>query len=340
MKTYFIAFIFLFHLTISFSQCTNGILMTNCGGCESGCNLSAFGAPTCASLGNPTGNCGSVQNLSTDITVPAGCSFTVTATITSRPGCNNGSGADNGDQVKVDVPGGPKPFINGASNGTVTDALTLVGPGTIRVSARANRRDEITTYSITSIGAGGALCPSCVSSLPVELVAFDATVEERSVNLKWITNVEINNDYFTLEKSMDGVNFEEFYKVNGIGNSVSKSIYDLLDSNPYRDISYYRLKQTDLNGDTEVLGIRAVNLNSHSSFSVFPNPANNELFVLDDDLEQSTIQLVNNLGQVVLTYHSTSKTILTLDVSDLPKGNYLLKLVNSTASKTAKIILN
>lgn len=340
MKTCFITFVLLLKFSTSFSQCTNGILMTNCGGCESGCNLTAFGAPSCASLGNPTGNCGSVQNLSTDINVPAGCSFTVTATITSRPGCNNGSGADNGDQVKVDVPSGPKPFINGASNGTVTDALTLVGPGTIRVSARANRRDEITTYTVTSTGAGGALCPSCVSSLPVELVAFDATVEERSVHLKWITNVEINNDYFTLEKSKDGVNFQEFHRVYGIGNSTSKSIYDLLDTDPYQDISYYKLKQTDLNGDTEVLGIRAVNLNSHSSFSVFPNPANNEIFVLDDDLEQSTIQLVNNVGKVVLTYHSTSKAILTLDVGQLPKGNYLLKLINSTASKTAKIILN
>ena len=321
-------------------QCTNGILMTSCGGCQSGCDLTSFGGPNCAALGNPTGNCSSVQNLSTDIVVPAGCSFTVTATMTSRPGCNNGSGADNGDRVKVDIVGGPKPFVNGASNGTISDSYTLVGPGIIRVSAQANRRDEITTYTVSSTGANGGLCPDCISSLPIELISFDANIIDRSVELVWKTNAELNNDYFTIERSIDGLNFEFFEQIDGAGNTSSKMIYTLFDVDPFQGLSYYRLKQTDVDGSTKIVGIEAVNFSSDSELNIFPNPANTMFYAVGQEIEEMEFELYNSVGQLINVKPMFSANMVVFDASTLPRGHYLLKSVNENKVSIERIVLN
>ena len=75
---------------------------------------------------------------------------------------------------------------------------------------------------------------------------FTAELANNVVDLNWITSSEINNDYFTLQKSKDGLNWIDFAKQEGAGNSNTTISYQDSDYHPYSGTSYYRLKQTDL----------------------------------------------------------------------------------------------
>ena len=237
------AFTLLLSNNIVWSQCPSGAIgVSGAGcGCLSGCNLTAFGGPNCSGT---TGNCSAGQvSMSSDITVPSGCTITVTASMSNRGASCSASGADGGDQLKVDIPGGPKSFQTGASNATLSDSYTLVGPGTIRVSGTANRADEIITYSASSVG-----CVNCAAGLPIELSAFQANPEDNMVACFWQTESERDNDYFTVERSSDALTFEVVGYMDGAGNSYAPLTYKLYDSSPLEGLSYYRLRQTDFNG--------------------------------------------------------------------------------------------
>lgn len=88
--------------------------------------------------------------------------------------------------------------------------------------------------------------------LPIELISFDGYNKSNNNILTWSTASENNNDYFTVERSEDGVSWDIIYTVDGAGNSQSKINYSLVD-NSYREvINYYRLKQVDYDGQSEL----------------------------------------------------------------------------------------
>ena len=85
--------------------------------------------------------------------------------------------------------------------------------------------------------------------LPIELIYFDATCDKEGyVDLNWSTASELNNDYYTIERSRDAVSFEQVKEVDAAGNSGNILAYNEKDESPILGTSYYRLKQTDLDG--------------------------------------------------------------------------------------------
>lgn len=116
-------------------------------------------------------------------------------------------------------------------------------------------------------------CPP--SQLPIELLNFTATLRnnERVVDLNWTTVSESENDYFTVERSQNGQNWEYVSTVDGAGNSTSTLHYADIDESPYMGVSYYRLKQTDFNGDFSYSPIASVEVFNENSVFVYPNPA-------------------------------------------------------------------
>jgi len=116
-----------------------------------------------------------------------------------------------------------------------------------------------------------------VAPLPVELVSFEANVNVDKVDVKWVTASEINNDYFTIEKSTDAKNWKEIIVVSGAGNSNNVNEYFESDYELYNDISYYRLKQTDFNGEFDYSNVVPVKYSKKQTkdkgISLFPNPA-------------------------------------------------------------------
>ena len=333
------ALLFLFLIPFShkiLAQCPSGsigILNAN-GGCLSGCDLSAYGGPVCdGATGNTSGN----PTVFTDITVPLGCTFTLVGVMQNRPGCS-ASGADGGDGMKVDIAGGGKAFQSGSSNASLNDSYTLTGPGTIRVSCRANRRDEIVTYSVSSSGAS---CENCYTTLAVELVDFTATKSNENVELFWQTSREYNNDYFSIQRSADGYQFEDIYQLKGVGESNELHNYSVSDVNPLNGISYYRLKQTDIDGTSSISEIRSVVFNQKDELLIFPNPVNGELNLqFAEEAEDKNIQFYNELGQQVFINEMSveNKFIRQYDTESLPNGVYYFTVKTKSAIHSGKFV--
>ena len=115
------------------------------------------------------------------------------------------------------------------------------------------------------------------SPLPVELIEFYGISNGHSVELYWTTASELNNDYFDIEKSDDGVNFLAIGRVNGNGTTDNRHTYHFTDYSISEKPTYYRLKQVDFDGSNEYSKLIVVNsfLGQNEAVSVYPNPGNN-----------------------------------------------------------------
>ena len=121
--------------------------------------------------------------------------------------------------------------------------------------------------------------------LPVNLVSFSAEIVKESIQLNWETASEIDNDYFSIEKSTDGISFEEIEKIAGNGNSNVPINYSFIDENPHNGISYYRLKQVDFNGAYEYSAIVSAN---------FEKETDNGFVILNGNLSSSSLKMIVN----------------------------------------------
>jgi hypothetical protein len=120
-------------------------------------------------------------------------------------------------------------------------------------------------------GAGGGFGETGV--LPIELLFFTANTFKESVKLNWATASELNFDFFSIEKSIDGLNFKEISKVKGYGTTTDRQDYSLVDEKPYLGKNYYRLKSVDFDGYSEYFDVVMVYFDRMKGFSVYPNPA-------------------------------------------------------------------
>ena len=116
---------------------------------------------------------------------------------------------------------------------------------------------------------------STMSMLPVSLTSLEAeAIENKAVEVNWETKSEINNDYFTVERSLNGMDFEEVNTVPGKGTSNAISTYEIVDDAPFAGQSYYRLKQTDFDGTQKTYGSVSVMISAALfGFQIFPNPS-------------------------------------------------------------------
>jgi hypothetical protein len=100
---------------------------------------------------------------------------------------------------------------------------------------------------------------STESGMPIELIYFEGKVNETYNLLTWSTASEMNNDYFTIEKTSNGIDYTELTRINGAGSSSSQNSYNYADYNPDKTINYYRLSQTDYDGTFEIVGFLSLN---------------------------------------------------------------------------------
>lgn len=162
--------------------------------------------------------------------------------------------------------------------------------------------------------------------LPVELIFFTAyTKDGHTVSLEWQTASEINNDFFTVERSLDGENWEMAVITDGAGNSNTSIQYNEVDSEPHPGISYNRLKQTDFNGTVKYSSIVSVFLND-DELILYPNPASNNLNIEGKGLQVVTV--FNALGQEVsgsVTMTKISDNQMQIDLANLAPGLYFIR---------------
>ena len=139
---------------------------------------------------------------------------------------------------------------------------------------------------------------STTNVLPVVLVSFDAEYlfkdNKSAVLLNWVTLSEINNEKFIVEKSIDGINFESIFIVQGAGNTNTKTNYYSVDENPFFGVNYYRLKQIDFDGKYIYSGVISVNNTFKGQVSLFPNPTNTYTSVSGEFKQIEVYDIVGN----------------------------------------------
>jgi hypothetical protein len=183
------------------------------------------------------------------------------------------------------------------------------------------------------------------SPLPIELISFNATPNGKIVDLSWITETETNNDFFTIERSADGINFEPILTVDGAGNSSTILYYNSIDDSPIQGLSYYRLKQTDYDGQYSYSNIVAVEFNFDAiDFSIFPNPvyANDAIYIssAENDGANTNINIVNSIGQCVHYSYLVinGPTVLKLN-SQLQSGIYTIYIGTKNNVQAQKLVI-
>lgn len=216
-------------------------------------------------------------------------------------------------------------------------------------AAGSVQSDVLTSFSPFSLGSSSTNNP-----LPVELTQFKATanVENKTVDINWSTSSELNNNYFTVEKSQDLIHFEEVATVSGNGTTNETNTYSTIDQNPFEGVSYYRLSQTDFNGDKEYFEVQMVNFNSNgvsanAKTTLYPNPnSGSELFIEIsnrnlNDLQISVYDFAGTLvGQEYTTEQTASSTLVKLKITEQIKaGNYLVKINGSGLNEVKKLVV-
>jgi hypothetical protein len=206
----------------------------------------------------------------------------------------------------------------------------------------------LSTFSLFTIKGGAG------SHLPIALMSFTGKLDNKNVDLNWKTATEINNDYFTLERSTDCKTFEQIAKINGAGNSNMILKYDYADLNVAEVTKstklYYRLKQTDFDGKFTYSGIIAISLSEESAapfelVSANPNPFQNDIFLSVSSISEGTaiIRLYDMNGKQVkdqeVEIMEGVNTITLSNNADLRKGTYMISVeMNKQRSKVMKVI--
>jgi len=186
----------------------------------------------------------------------------------------------------------------------------------------------------------------CTLSLPVELTAFHATARPDGILLYWATATERNNDFFTLERSADAVSFEALAQIPGAGLSVEPVEYQFLDKNPLPGLNYYRLRQTDLDGSTALLGMVAARFGETAGdLRAYPNPVSGTTLQVTWHVEEATEEpleliLTDLPGRLIRQENVPNPNAMhTLQITELPPGIYLLCAYRPNSRTYSKPVL-
>lgn len=186
---------------------------------------------------------------------------------------------------------------------------------------------------------GGELTNSCIP-LPIELLSFTAQAQLNTVLLNWTTVSEINNNYFTIDRSNNLQQWEEVRQIEGAGNSRQKLNYHMVDDDPYSGTSYYRLSQTDFDGKYKIEGMLAVNISTQSKNIVFPNPSKGTFTLQSDDIiDVNSIVLIELSGKQVVIEIAIVKNGFEIKTKDLAKGSYLLSYIQDNNQENQLIVI-
>jgi hypothetical protein len=157
-------------------------------------------------------------------------------------------------------------------------------------------------HTATQLSTGEIVATASVA-LPIELLSFKAKLKNNVVELHWKTATEINNDYFVIERSIDGKTWESMDTIKGAGNSSNVLNYANNDDNPLSGTSYYRLKQVDFDKNFSYSDIAVVNFDGIKIIDLFPNPSEGSFnLVMKSSIEASIdLTIYNAIGQMIKT---------------------------------------
>jgi hypothetical protein len=176
-------------------------------------------------------------------------------------------------------------------------------------------------------GCGGSTGACGIIALPIEMGDFWGESTTEGNVLYWTTITELDNDYFNLSYSQDGIDFIVLTQIKGAGSSQSPKNYRFIHTSPLVGVGYYKITQFDYNGESEEFPIIAINrLIKGILFSdIFPNPSTNVFFF--------------NIMEVEIDNYNNSQSI-SFDLNGVNKGIYLVKITQGNNSETKRLLLH
>ena len=187
---------------------------------------------------------------------------------------------------------------------------------------------------------------SLSTPLPVQLTQFDVGLSGENVVATWTTASELNADFFEVQRSKEGVEYESIGKVKAFGTTSLAQRYSFADTNPYDGVSYYRLRQVDFDGTQTLSDILTIAIDKKATrISIFPNPIlGNQLNLqLHNWKEESAhISIVDLMGNTVFQEQlDPVKQKWLFDVSPtIPSGVYIVTVTGGALRFTSKIVVN
>ena len=154
--------------------------------------------------------------------------------------------------------------------------------------------------------------------------------------ISFTTVSETNNDFFTIERSGDGRNFDAIGEIQGAGNSSKEISYTFTDEKPMPGINYYRIKQTDYDGQFSYSEIRSVRHKGINNVSITPRTTEGRLDITTE-LEDYTIAIYNASGQEVKRMIGMSLD-QSISIETLNAGVYFVKINSISESETVRIV--
>jgi Secretion system C-terminal sorting domain len=186
--------------------------------------------------------------------------------------------------------------------------------------------------------------------LPIELLGYDANCDGDVVTVSWASASETNNDYYTIEKSLDGVNWDFVATISGAGNSNQTLYYYYTDYSPMGQLSYYKLSQTDYDGSTVELGIEQANCgtntlpNQEMDINLYADMYNN-IYVTyyANKGDKSTISLFDDNGKLVIQEHIVANddgmNSHQINAVGLSFGIYFVNIIGEDFNESKKVLL-
>ncbi len=178
-----------------------------------------------------------------------------------------------------------------------------------------------------------------IINLPIQLSAFSAKCINNNVEIYWTAESELNNDFFTIERSLDLINIENIGTIKGVGNSNHSNYYSFTDTEPLAQNTYYRLKQTDFNGNVKVFNwVTTFCENELPNILVYPNPSNGHFIVVGGEMD-AEILIYNVLGKVVFKSIIDSPKI-EISLKNATTGIYLIQINTALGNINRKIAIH
>jgi hypothetical protein len=176
--------------------------------------------------------------------------------------------------------------------------------------------------------------------LPIELAYFNGRVHEDQVELEWQTHTEKNNDYFTIERSSDGVNFVPIEEIDGAGDSHVPITYSSIDKDISSKTTYYRLKQTDFDRAFTYSNTIAVNTSDLvRELVIFPNPASSHIKLLNFADEPLTLRIISQTG-IKMFETSSGADLNRINVSNIPRGLYVVEIIRGGTRRSQRLLID
>jgi len=194
----------------------------------------------------------------------------------------------------------PNEFVPRSLNYSISDValpagstgFVLIWPTTTRSYLDTSPENDVSIDSLSI---------ECVPNLPLNLLSFTGSYADKQVELEWKVSLWDEGNYFDIERSNDGLNFELINKINAIANEQANT-YKYRDDNPYFITTYYRLKMVDISGEIKYSPILAVKKDYQNTLSI-------DNIYIDDNQLKLTYSSTDNAQLIALLYDSMGRLI-------------------------------